>query len=462
VSIDTAAPRTRRAVIAGAFGALLGTLGMSARPAAVRAGMDGDLVLEATNNTDALTELVATNSTALRVVGGGTALQAWGDIAVDAFGDIAVNAISDATSAPASIGFNRGNSVGVLGWSADGNESTPAIPARTGVFGLATQDANARGVVGKSDSGQGVRGQAVSGIGVVGISSSGIAIDGQGSLAGVRGTADQVGVEGFSSAGPGVVGASGDPLPPVTLHAKTGVYGIAATDALSQGVFGETTAGAGVLGRASTGHGVRGESDAGPGVFGTNDSASVGSIVGDGGAGTGVHGHGGGGTIPDSPPTTGVYGTATAAGTGVFGDATAGAGVRGWATTGDGVSAKATTGVATRAVATGGIGVHGEATTGVGVKAVATTGTALDVGGRAVFSRSGRANVPPGAKRVDVTVPGGLDSNANVLATLQIRRAKVHVIAARPNYPSAGKVRIYLSDIASPTAATPLAWFVIG
>ena len=32
MSIDTAAPRTRRAIIAGAFGALLGTIGLSAKP----------------------------------------------------------------------------------------------------------------------------------------------------------------------------------------------------------------------------------------------------------------------------------------------------------------------------------------------------------------------------------------------------------------------------------------------
>jgi hypothetical protein len=63
---------------------------------------------------------------------------------------------------------------------------------------------------------------------------------------------------------------------------------------------------------------------------------------------------------------------------------------------------------------------------------------------------------------VDVTVPGGLEPNPNVLATLQIKRGRVHVIAARPNYPSSGKVRIYLSDVASTTAATPVAWFVLG
>jgi hypothetical protein len=40
--------------------------------------------------------------------------------------------------------------------------------------------------------------------------------------------------------------------------------------------------------------------------------------------------------------------------------------------------------------------------------------------------------------------------------------AGVHVLAARPNYPTSGKVRIYLSDVASTTVATPIAWFVLG
>jgi hypothetical protein len=238
----------------------------------------------------------------------------------------------------------------------------------------------------------------------------------------------------------------------VTLYAKTGVHGIAIQDALSQGVLGESNAGAGVFGRASTGHGVHGEANSGPGVFASNNSASVGSIVADGGPGTAVHGHGGGGSVPASPPSTGIYGSAVGAATGVFGDTTTGVGVRGWATSGVGVSAKATSGQ----------GVRGEATTGVGVKAIATTGVALDVAGRAVFSRSGRVSVPANAMYVDVTVPGGLSSTANVLATLQYKRGSVHVLAARPNYPSSGKVRIYLSAVASTTAATPLAWFVLG
>jgi len=459
--IDPGMPKSRRALLLGALGGIAATVAGLMKAPTTLAGTDGDLALETTNNTDVLTELVGSSAPALRVVGGGVGLQAWGDIALDAFGDIAVNAISDATSAPASIGFNRGSSVGVLGWSADGNESTPTLPPKTGVFGLAEQDAGARGVLGKSGSGQGVRGEALTGIGVAGVIGPNPAPSTPAaSWPGVEGYGP-IGVIGFSDLLTGVIGVS-DPTVPLTVSPKTGVYGIAAQDASSRGVLGETDSGVGVLGRASTGQGLRGESDSGPGVFATNNAASVGSIVAEGGPGTAVHGHGGGGNVPVSPPTTGIYGSAAGVATGVFGDATSGVGVRGWATTGDGMSAKATTGVGIRSVATSGEGVHGEATAGVGVKALATTGVALAVSGRATFSRSGLAMVSPKQSVVDVIVPGGLTGSPIVFAQLQLKRGNVHVLACRPNSPSAGKIRVTLSGVASTTAATPLAWLVLG
>ena len=83
-------------------------------------------------------------------------------------------------------------------------------------------------------------------------------------------------------------------------------------------------------------------------------------------------------------------------------------------------------------------------------------------GGRTTFHRSGRVNVPANRSYVDVTVPGGLASTAAVLATLQAFRSGVWVMSARVNYPTAGKVRINLNKVASTTASTPLAWFVLG
>jgi hypothetical protein len=144
----------------------------------------------------------------------------------------------------------------------------------------------------------------------------------------------------------------------------------------------------------------------------------------------------------------------------VSGFSLAGQGVRGEATTGQGVQGIATTGQAARGDTTGGTGVHGQATTGVGVRAVATTGVALAVWGRAPFSRSGQVTVPVGVTSIDVTVPGGLTSSAIAFATLQYLRSGVYVMGARPNWPSSGKLRIYLSK--SLATATPVAWFVIG
>jgi hypothetical protein len=283
MSMDTTTPRTRRAILAGAVGALVGSIGMAARPTIVRAGTDGDVVLDATNTAAGTTEIVgASSSPVVRVVGG-------------------------------------------------------------------------------------------SGVGIVGAS--------------------------------GVT--AGDVPPPIA--ASTGVYGVSAA-----------------------GHAVYGASDSGVGVYAANNSSTVAAIVAEGGPGTAIHGHANAGPVPASPALTGVYGSATENGDGVHGRATAGRGIR------------------------------GVATSGVGVRAEATTGIALDVAGRAQFSRSGRASVPPNRKSVDVTVPGGLSASANVLATLQIKRGDVHVLAARPNYPAAGQVRIYISDVASTTASTQVAWFVLG
>jgi hypothetical protein len=38
----------------------------------------------------------------------------------------------------------------------------------------------------------------------------------------------------------------------------------------------------------------------------------------------------------------------------------------------------------------------------------------------------------------------------------------VWVIAARPNYPTSGKVRVFLNKVASTTTTIQVAWFVVG
>ena len=65
-----------------------------------------------------------------------------------------------------------------------------------------------------------------------------------------------------------------------------------------------------------------------------------------------------------------------------------------------------------------------------------------------------------GKTYVDVTVTGGLATNSVVHATLQTYRSGVTIAAARKNYPTTGKVRIYLTKVGSTTASTTVGWWV--
>jgi len=251
-----------------------------------------------------------------------------------------------------------------------------------------------------------------------------------------------------------------------TLHEVNGIEGISASTAGGAGVRGTSSAGQaglGVAGRASGeasvgvfgwggSQGVSGRSDAvqGKGVVGyaSDESGELGpfGVVGEvhGPAGVGVVGYSGFEGYSYPTFSVGVYGAAKrdTNARAVWGSTTVGTGVRGDATTGTAV--------------------RGEATTGTGVRAASASGVALAVAGRATFSRAGRASIPKGASSVDITVPGGLASTAFVMATLQTHRSGAYVAAARPNYPSSGKVRIYLNKVASTTASTPVGWIVIG
>jgi hypothetical protein len=496
MAIDTTTPRSRRAVIAGALGGALASLGLFVKAPEVRAGTDGDVVLDATNTAAATTVINGDQSNPVFRVANADE---------DAVQGISANGVgllggSGDTSFPSPIEA----STGVFGISVDGHGVYAASDTNTALY-AATNATDVPAIVGESDSGDGPIG--VFGHGRIGVQGNGFlasaapaVVDGSG----VHGHGG-VGVYGSTVQGTGVFGRSGAvdvPFGNTTVRAITGVYGFSGHDANATGVAGETTVGVGTHGIATSGVGVRGQTTSGVAVKadttsgtavlaastsgnGIRGRAGLDGVIGESPGGrSGVVGYSGTGSAPAGPAKSGVYGEATqdSAARGVFGLSLAGQGVRGEATTGQGVQGIATTGQAVRGDTTGGTAVHGQATsgravrgvattgegvrgeasTGIGVKAVATTGAALDVSGRAVFSRSGRVSVPANAAYVDVTVPGGLSSSANVLATLQYKRGSVHVLAARPNYPSSGKVRIYLSDVASTTATTPLAWFVLG
>jgi hypothetical protein len=421
-----AAPRTRRSIIAGAIGGILAVVGVSAKPSAVRAGVDGDVVLDGTNNGAGTTQILTTaSSPAVRVTGGtGVAIRAEGTTGRGLEGTsdsaVAVFGASGGGTFPAAIAASTGvygisiAGHGVYGASDTGvgvyaanNASTVAAIVAEGGPGTAIHGHANQGPVPASPALTGIYGSAAStGVAVAGDSASGLAVRGTSSAGhGIRGRGALDGTIGESTAGrSGVVGFSGSGGAAPAGPAKTGVYGEATLDAASRGVNGFTLTGQGVRGEATTGQGVQGQATTGIGVRGNATT------------GIGVQG------ITDSDPTS----------RGVFGLTTSGQGVRGEATT-----------------------------SGIGVRAVSVTGNALDVSGRVKVSRSGIANVPANKDLVDVTVPGGIATTSMVFAVMQVKRTGVWVVAARPAWPSAGLLRIYLNKVGSTTAATPVAWFVL-
>jgi hypothetical protein len=470
MAIDTTTPRSRRALLLGALGGLAASAAAFARPASIRAGVDGDVVLDATN--------AATGTTEIDGDGADPVLQVANETGVGVLGGSGDVSFPDPINASTGVYGISVAGVGVYGASDTGhgiyaanNSATKAAIAAEGDPGTAIHGHAGPGPVPTfpvssailaTASGQrhGIQTYVEQGFALQALSTESLAILASGDADGIAGASsgDRTGVVGWSA-------NQAPPAVPPAGPAKTGVYGEATQDANARGVFGKSVLGQGVRGEAVQGTGVAGESSSGTGVAGRGGIG----VVGVGGVaappsppvGTGVQGFGG----------VGVYGSSTAA-TGVFGKAGAGTtqvyahtGVHGFAAEtafSQGVFGETGPGMGVLGKATSGQGVRGEATTGVGVKALATTGAALDVAGRAVFSRSGKALVPKNATLVDVTVPGGLAGSPTVLATLQIRRGSVHVLAARPNYPSAGKVRIYLSGVASTTVSTPVAWWVLG
>jgi len=546
-------PRSRRAILAAALGGIgAAALNALGRPSQATAANGNAIKLGISAVTYGDADNTATSETGIKTTGGiGFRAQS---VAADGMGahavgtDQAYNGIYAVTWGPGGNGVhgfgNALNATGVAGQSGQnatgvlglsGGGALPAAPAKTGVYGIATQDSAARGVHGKSTSGQGVRGEATTGIGVYAkATGTALQVDGSATVLnaagdalaahttgvadaysavraisdapagkGVHGTANNgaaaalrgdttsptgrgvhgintagsaggSGVVGQATAGTGVLGFSGTgSLPAAPL--KTGVYGVyGAPDVNSHGVHGLSGSGRGVFGESTSGTGVYGASGnvavagyaspSGIGVFGSgitgvNGSGDQVGVLGTGlgigvegqsstpgqpaivgqttGNSTGVLGSSGGLSdgIPTAPDKTGVYGYAAQDGAarGVFGQSTSGQGV------------------------------HGEATSGTGVYAsAAANGTALQVAGRAAFSRSGKAVVPANASYVDITPGGGLTGATGIVATLQANRSGVWVRAVRLNYPSTGQARIYLNKVASTTLTTGVAWFVLG
>jgi hypothetical protein len=324
---------------------------------------------------------------------------------------------SSATNSAAIAGVSSGGNYGVAGISGTG--TIPAFATKTGLFGFADQDANARGAQGKSGVGTGVYGSSDSGRGVYGISTAGTGVSASSSTGrGVYATSsatDKAAMVGQSVGGSsGIQGMSGGGVPPaprsgvgvegIASAAGTGVYGLsgsatsAASDTSRTGVYGFSPTNSATVPAA----GVWGDSVEGYGVFGSGD--------------VGVWGDGG----------FGIAGTSGATGVGVFG----------------------------RIV---GSGTPPQAVQGTGVFAGATdlNQLALDVAGKAHFRRSGSTTVSAGTSSKVVSL-AGVTGNSLIFAVLRNNKGGVWVRAV---VPVANAFTIYLNVVTSTSVG--VAYFVL-
>jgi hypothetical protein len=168
-------------LVAGALG----------RPEPVRAGTDGGVVLGGYNASATTTQLqggladptlqvTSVYSNALNASVGGLDKVAVNGHSANGIG--VLGRTNNATKAGAA-GWSGGNGTGLVGYTnnayvTNGWASFPATPAKTGVYGLATQDGTSNGVYGRSTSGRGVFGAASTGRGVFGQASSGLGVRG--------------------------------------------------------------------------------------------------------------------------------------------------------------------------------------------------------------------------------------------------------------------------------------------
>ena len=213
MAIDSTITRTRRAILAGGLGGLTALVANAlGRPDAVRAGVDGDVVLGEHNIAEITTSIqnTTTSSTVFEVVSDsargihvssesglgvfvscfdgdglvveshfGTAVSGHADRGPGVFGHAGdlwgVFGSSHSIEEAAVFGGGYGSSTGVQGYSGPAAGAPPS-PPKTGIHGYAAQDATARGVHGQTTIGRGVFGEATSGLGVRGFATTGIGV----------------------------------------------------------------------------------------------------------------------------------------------------------------------------------------------------------------------------------------------------------------------------------------------
>lgn len=233
---------------------------------------------------------------------------------------------------------------------------------------------------------------------------------------------------------------------------------------LTNGVRGVSTNGAGVEGASTTSAGVFGSSNEWSGVYGKTA----------GQAGAGVLGTSGTVALPAETEldsgVAGISASGTPLSTGVYGESGSGVGMYGFGPTGVvgdgdwGVYGTGGVGVAGD-VGVGGTGVYGfvgsadapipTANVGVEARAGSTAQLALNVVGRAKFSRSGRTLIGAGKSFITISLTG-VTSSSLVFANLYTYRAGTYVISATP---VTGSFTIRLNRALASSAY--VVWFVL-
>jgi len=466
VTIDAAAPRSRRTLLAAGLGGALATVAAAlGRPQAAQAAdLDPILAGATTEATSATTLQQNTGSvTGLNVtiaVNGGT-------------GTAIVAAASDGPALRAQ-NTSGGPTVKVT--------NTGAINPGAAIFAVAGSGIT----VPTPQNGVGIHVVQTSGGNALFAQSSGTAVAAYGDTIGLDAQGSTLGARAINGAnGTALLAISG--IDSVTPVAKTGVYGYANQDAAAIGVQGKSAVGIGVYGKSTSNTGLRGDSTTGTAVraFSTggraiNATSGGTSAPGIGSQSTGgkaaIQGFCGAGAVPAPSPETGVQGRCDTSpnSIGLLGESSAGFGVIGDSANGFGVYGQGYFGV----YGTGVVGVTGDVDLGTGVQgwsgvafapappdhvgvwAGAENGrTALQVQGVAKFNRSGLASFATGTSSKKVTVPGGITASAFGLATIQANRAGVWVRAVVPGVADSS-ITIYLNTTVP--SATNVGWQVIG
>ena len=471
MSIDTAAPRSRRTLLAAGLGGALATVASAlGRPQAARATNGDPLSVGTTTQATAVTTLQQNDGAA-----GGLAV----GIAVN--GGTGTAIAGAASNGIALRGTNTSSSPTIYAVNSGALNAGPALFASAGTSGtIPTPLAGAAIHVTQTDSTAGRYGIAAYSSGASNpavYAQGGIGVDAFGSAVAARAT--------NTSDGTGLLGISG--IDSVTPVAKTGVYGYANQDATSVGVLGKSALGIGLYGKSTSNTGLRGDSTTGTAVraFSTGGraiNATSGGTTAPGiasqstGGKAAIQGFCGAGAVPPPAAETGVQGRCDIStdSIGVFGESNSGAALFGDSNSGYGVVGQGYYGVWGTGTAgvvgdvDGGTGVQGwtgvafapAPAAHVGVWAGAENGrAALQVQGVAKFNRSGLASFAAGTSSKKVTVPGGITASAFAVATMQANRSGVWVRAVVPATADSS-ITIYLNTTVS--SATNVGWLVLG